>query len=103
MSLFQKFFRALSASSQPRGAFYTYSVKCKRCGEVLQGQVNVYNDPSVEFDESGKPFYTCRKVLVGSGGMCFQQIETIFKFDENRRVLERQINGGEFVEEQKPA
>ena len=103
MSLFKNFFRALSSPSQPRGTFYTYSVKCKRCGEIIQGQVNVNNDPSLEYDEDGKPFYLCRKGLIGSGGMCFQQIEVVIKFDENRRVLDRQITGGEFVEDQKPA
>jgi hypothetical protein len=102
MSLFKNFFRALSSPSRPRGTFYTYSVKCKRCGEIIQGQVNVNNDPSLEYDENDKPFYLCRKVLIGSRGMCFQQIEVIFKFDENRRVLSREIIGGEFVDEQVP-
>jgi hypothetical protein len=73
-------------------------VKCKRCGEIIHGQVNVNNDPSLEFDEQGKPYYLCRKVVMGNQ-MCFQQIEVIFKFNDLRGVLERQITGGEFVEE----
>ena len=79
------------------GRFYTFSVKCKRCGEIIEGQVNLSNDPSLEFDEKGKPYYICRKVLVGDE-LCFQQIEAIFKFNEQRGVLEKQITGGEFVE-----
>lgn len=79
------------------GRFYNYSVKCKRCGEIIEGQVNLANDPSLEFDEKGRPYYVCRKVLVGDK-LCFQQIEVVFKFNEQRGVIDRQITGGEFVE-----
>jgi beta-xylosidase len=79
------------------GRFYNFSVKCKRCGEIIEGQVNLSNDPSLEFDEKGRPYYVCRKVLVGDK-LCFQQIEVVFKFNEQRGVLDRQITGGEFVE-----
>jgi DNA-directed RNA polymerase subunit N (RpoN/RPB10) len=79
------------------GQFYNFSVKCKRCGEIIAGQVNLANDPSLAFDEKGKPYYICRKVLVGDK-LCFQQIEVVFKFNEQRGVLDRQITGGDFVE-----
>jgi hypothetical protein len=97
MNLFKNFFKVLNGG-RPRGNFHPFSVKCKRCGEVIQGRVNIWNDPSLELDEKDRPYYVCRKVLIGSGGTCFQQIEVIFKFDEGRRVLDRQITGGEFVE-----
>jgi hypothetical protein len=51
----------------------------------------------VEYDEQGKPYYICRKVLIGDK-LCFQQIEVNFKFNEQRGLLDRQISGGEFVE-----
>ena len=98
MSIFKNFFQALTGSGRPHGNFYPFSVKCKRCGEIIQGRVNIYNDPSLELDEKDKPYYICRKVLIGSRGTCFQQVEVVFKFDEARRVLDRQISGGEFVE-----
>lgn len=85
-------------SSRPSGRFYSFSVKCRRCGEIIHGQVNVNNEPSLEIDENGKAFYTCRKVLIGSGH-CFERIEVTFKFDETRRVLIKQVTGGEFVDE----
>ncbi len=91
------FFKNLFSPSRPTGTFYPFSVKCKRCGETIQGQVNVNNEPSLELDNKGKPYYTCRKVLIGNRH-CFQQIEVVFKFDESRRVLDRKISGGEFVE-----
>ncbi len=77
--------------------FHRFRVRCKRCGEVLEGKVNVYNDPSVDYGEDGKPTYFCRKVLVGPGP-CYQQIELTFRFDERRRVLERSVSGGDFVD-----
>jgi DNA-directed RNA polymerase subunit N (RpoN/RPB10) len=93
MSFFKNLF-----SSRPTGKFHSFSVKCNRCGEIIHGQVNVNNEPSLEIDEKGKAFYTCRKVLIGNGH-CFERIEVIFKFDETRRVLNKQVYGGEFVNE----
>lgn len=80
------------------GKFYGFAVKCKRCGEVIHGQVNVNNEPSAEYDDKGKPYFVCRKVLVGNR-QCFQRIEVIFKFNELRGLLDRQITGGEFVDQ----
>ncbi|HTX91293.1 MAG TPA: hypothetical protein VMC09_08755 [Anaerolineales bacterium] len=94
MNFFKKLFTPPPSNS---GTFHRFSVKCKRCGEIIQGQVNVNNEPSLEFDGSGKPYYICRKVLMGNQ-MCFQQIEVIFKFNEMRGILERQVTGGEFVD-----
>ncbi len=94
MSFFQKLFKPAPSNS---GRFYNFDVKCKRCGEIIHGQVNVNNEPSLELDDSGKAYFVCRKVLMGSN-LCFQQIETVFKFNEQRGLLDRQITGGEFVE-----
>ena len=71
-------------------------MKCKRCGELLEGRVDMYNDPSLDYKDE-KTIYLCRKVVMGSGH-CYQQVEVTFKFDENRRILDRQAAGGEFVE-----
>ena len=94
MNFFQKI---LAPRPSNRGTFYNFSVKCSRCGEIINGRVNVNNDPSLEFDENDKAYYTCRKVLMGNE-MCFQRIEVLFKFNELRGLLDRQITGGEFME-----
>jgi hypothetical protein len=86
----------LFSPPRPAARYYQFQVKCKRCGEVLDGRVDLYNDPSLDFEEE-KTVYFCRKGLVG-GGPCYQQVEVTFKFDESRNVLERQVTGGEFVE-----
>lgn len=95
MNFFKKLFP--TRPSNP-GKFHIFAVRCKRCGEIIHGQVNVNNDPSLEFDEKGLSYYICRKVLVGNQ-MCFQQVEVIFKFNDMRGLLDRQITGGEFVDE----
>jgi hypothetical protein len=75
------------------------SVKCNRCGEILTARVNLANDLSGEFDPKGTLlFYTCRKVLQGNG-RCFQSIEVILKYDSQRLLKEKEIHGGQFVEE----
>jgi hypothetical protein len=95
MSLFKKLFAPVPSNP---GTFHRFAVQCRRCGEVIEGQVNVNNDPSLEHDPKGRPYYVCRKVLMGSG-RCFQQIEVVFQFNQQRGVLGRQISGGEFVDE----
>jgi hypothetical protein len=91
MGFLKKLFGEGPASSS--SDFYTFSVKCDRCGETIEGKVSMKNDLSLD-DEGG---YFVRKVLMGSG-RCFQQIEATFKFDASRKLQDRQISGGTFVE-----
>jgi hypothetical protein len=94
------FKRLFSGGSKPsKKAIYTFSVKCKRCGEIIEGRVDLDNDLSVEY-ESGVDIYYCRKVLMGDGkNLCYQQIEVGLKFNADRNLLERRVeSGGDFVE-----
>ena len=91
MGFLKKIFSGSTTSSS--SDFYTFSVSCDRCGETIQGKVNLSNDLSLD-DEGG---YHVRKVLMGSGH-CFQQIEVAFKFDASRGLREKEISGGRFVE-----
>ncbi|MBC7878119.1 MAG: hypothetical protein H7Y59_13195 [Anaerolineales bacterium] len=93
MSFFKRFFGG--ASSKPEKRYYTFSVKCKRCGEVIEGRVDLDNDLSVEY-ESGRDVYIGRKVLMGDN-KCFQRMEVDFKFTYNRELIEQEVKGGEFV------
>lgn len=92
MGFLQKLFGGGTSSSNSN--FYTFNVRCDRCGETIEGRVNLSNDLSVD-DEGG---YHVRKVLMGSGH-CFQQIEVTLKFDAERQLQEKQVNGGKFVDE----
>ena len=94
MNFFKKLFGGGAASS--RKEYYVFEVKCKRCGEILEGRVDIANDLSVEY-EGGRDVYFVRKFLMGNG-LCFQQIEVELKFDAPRKLLEKHVNGGKFVE-----
>ena len=90
MGFLKKLFGGEGASS---GTFYNFSVTCDRCGESIAGKVNMNNDLSLD-DQGG---YQVRKVLMGAG-RCFQQVEVVLKFDASRKLQDKQIKGGKFVE-----
>ena len=73
--------------------FYTFNVQCDRCGEIVEGKINMSNDLSMA-DGGG---YRVRKVLMGSG-RCFQQVEVTLKFDGSRKLQDKHISGGKFVD-----
>ena len=95
MNFLKKLFGGFQSAQQKE--YYIFQVKCKRCGEVIEGRIDVDNDLSVEYEDEGNMYY-CRKVLMGSGH-CYQKVEAAFKFDSKRKLLERRVeSGGDFVE-----
>jgi hypothetical protein len=81
--------------AKPEKRYYVFSVKCNRCGEIIEGRVDLDNDLSVEYEDN-HDVYFARKGLIGSG-LCFQQIEVELKFDSSRQLLEQQVTGGQFT------
>jgi hypothetical protein len=92
MNLLQKLF---GGSAKPEQRYYNFSVKCNRCGEVIEGRVDLNNDLSVEYEEGGDIFFA-RKTLMGEN-RCFQRIEVELKFNASRDLLEHHVTGGQFV------
>jgi len=80
--------------AKPDKRYYVFQVKCNRCGELLEGRVDLDNDLSLNDEGDG---YIARKGLIG-GNRCFQQIEVELNFDSSRQVQEKHITGGTFVE-----
>jgi hypothetical protein len=70
-------------------------VKCSRCGEVIEGRVDLDNDLSLDY-EGDSSIYFVRKGLIGNN-RCFQQIEVELKFDSSRQLLEQNVTGGQFI------
>jgi hypothetical protein len=99
MSLFKKLSNLLNpAAAGKRDGGYWIVVRCQRCGEIIRTRVNLSNDLSPNFEEGGETVtYFCRKTLMGNQH-CFQQVEVELTFDANRRLVDRQIHGGEFVD-----
>jgi hypothetical protein len=97
-----KFFKKLFSSGGPQERYFKYRVKCKRCGEIIEGRIDTTNDLSVDYEDK-QEVYHVRKVLIGDGSgdvRCYQQIEVEMKFNGNRDVLEKTVVNGEFVEEE---
>jgi len=80
--------------AKPEKRYYSFSVKCKRCGEIIEGRVDLDNDLSLTDDGSS---YYARKMLIGAN-RCFQKIEVELNFTSERQLTEKNITGGTFVE-----
>ena len=93
MNFLKKLFGGSTARSAKR--YHTFNVKCKRCGETIEGRIDLDNDLSIEYEEGGDVYYV-RKVLMGEG-RCFQRVEVHFKFSADRQLIEKEITGGEFI------
>lgn len=94
MSFLKKLFSGESAKPEKR--YYTFNIRCNRCGEVIEGRVDLDNELSLNDEGDG---YLVRKGLIGSGeNRCFQQIEVELTFDSARQLQEKTITGGTFVE-----
>ena len=81
-------------SAKPEKRYYVFNVKCNRCGEIIEGRVDLDNDLSLNDEGNG---YIVRKGLIG-GNRCFQQIEVELNFDSSRQLREKTITGGTFIE-----
>ncbi|KPK94969.1 MAG: hypothetical protein AMJ88_02410 [Anaerolineae bacterium SM23_ 63] len=79
---------------------YWVFVRCDDCSEKLQTRINLYNDLSVQYDDTeDKTTYFCRKTLIGSE-QCFRPIEVELTFDEQRKLIDKRIQGGQFISEE---
>ncbi len=92
MSFLKKFFSGSSAA--PQSHFYSFTVKCNRCGEVIEGHINLSNDLSIDDDGNN---YFVHKILMGNG-KCFQRVEVEMKFNASKQLIEKQAQAGTFVE-----
>lgn len=92
MSIFQKLWTLFRSPANAGDQYSSYfTVQCRRCGEQITGRIDLRNELSPEYDGGSTPSsYICRKVLIGSGQTyCFQQIEVTFRFDHNRKIIEK--------------
>ena len=100
MSILDRITSMFQGGKRPTERGYWIAVRCARCGEVVRARVDLYNDLSATFGEGevGYAFLT-RKVLVGEQ-RCYQSLVVELHFDENRKLLDRHVSGGTFVDEQ---
>jgi hypothetical protein len=106
MNFLKRLTSLFSAPSTEPSRYYLVYVQCNRCGEKIRGQIDMLNDLSIDYgigegDEKGggQVTYFVRKGLVGEE-RCFQSVEVELTFDKDRRLIDRQIQGGKFLEEE---
>jgi hypothetical protein len=99
MGFLDKLKKLFSGGTGGSASLLDVTVRCNRCGEIIHGQINLHNDLSVQYD-GDTTYYYCRKGLVGTGeNRCFQEVVIEYTFDANHNVIDRQIQGGQFVQE----
>ena len=99
MNLLGKLIDRIRAAGENDSSAYCLYVKCDHCGERLRTRVNLDKDLSIHYSETdGSNTYFCRKVIIGSE-RCFFPIEVELTFDHQRSLVDKQIQGGQFISE----
>ena len=97
MAFMKKLGEFLSSSKVRSTDAYWIYARCAWCGEKLRARVNLYNDLSINYGEKdGQDTYICQKTLVGDQ-QCFRRVEIKLIFSANRKLIEQEIIGGEFI------
>jgi hypothetical protein len=85
MGFFEKVASLLSATPTDMETLGIY-VRCEKCGEALGTRIHLRHDLSPVYGQQGTTYFT-RKTLVVT-------------FDANRKVIAREITGGQFITEE---
>lgn len=97
MSFLKKIASALSLKGAGEGDALWIYVRCDKCGEKIRTRIDLRHDLTPNYSAEGRvASYFSRKVLIGSRG-CFEPIEVKLTFDTQRRVVSREIAGGQFI------
>ncbi len=91
MGFLKKLFGGLSG--ERNGGIYFY-IRSKRSGEIVQLRLDP-NQLSPEFEGDRVSGYYARKVVVGQRS--FERMEAEFAFDPNKKLIDKSVQGGEFV------
>ena len=95
MSFLKKFFTSISKPTTSDARSSRVYVRCNRCGETIRARINLSNDLSINYNDGGTKYF-CRKTIIGEGP-CFQRIEIELTYGKNRNVINREIQGGQFI------
>jgi len=83
-------------SGQSAEGFFL-NVRCSACGEAFNLFINKSTDLSQNFDEQGGVTYFLNKEIIGSH--CRNLIQVKMEFDGARNLVSREIENGEFIEQ----
>jgi hypothetical protein len=82
-----------SGRSRDREGLYIY-VKCGRCGTPVRVRVSKYHDLQRDYDTGEM---VLRKEIMDD--KCFRLMDATVRFDPRYQVIDRKIQGGEFITE----
>ena len=77
------------------GGFFL-NVRCNVCGEEFHLFINTSTDLFQNFDAQGGLSYSLKKEIVGVH--CRNLIQVRMEFDGAKKLLEKEIENGEFIE-----
>lgn len=99
MGILKKLSKLFGGSTQPEANETWAYVRCNRCHEAIRARIDMFNHLSIEFGEDEKDVsYICRKRLMGDGAnRCFQAIDIELVFDDHRKLVHQEIQGGSFI------
>ncbi len=75
------------------GGMYYY-IRSRRSGEIVQVRLDL-NQLSPEYENDRVVGYFTHKVVVGQHS--FERMDADFRFDPNKRLVDKKVAGGEFV------
>ncbi len=70
---------------------YLY-IKCDRCGAPVRVRADKRHDLQRDYDTGA--LILCKKVMDGT---CFNMIQTATRFDAGYKIIDQQIDGGQFI------
>jgi (2Fe-2S) ferredoxin len=80
-------------SRDPDGIYFY--VRCGRCGQKLKVRADRRFDLVRDLDEGG---YVLHKEMMD--GTCFSLMYATVRFDDDKRIVSQEIEGGEFISEE---
>jgi len=97
MRFLKKIASALSSKGAEEGDVLWVYVRCDKCGEAIRTRIDLRHDLTPNYSAEGRVTdYVVRKVLIGSQ-RCFERIEVDLILDPQRRLISREIAGGQFI------
>ncbi len=93
--VFDKIRNLFSGSGQGDATGIYFYVKCGKCGAPVKIRADRRHDLQRDFDSGG---YVLHKEVMD--GTCYQLFYFEVRFDARYNVVEREIEGGEFITEE---
>ena len=84
-------------TSEPSSDGFFLNVRCSECGEQFNLFINKSHELMQNFDKDGRVTYTLKKEVYGVG--CKNRIYVNMKFDGSKKLVSREIEKGEYIEE----